>query len=258
MQVLRVVRDRERVRVDRGRELVARVDHHLRVDAELLVDRLLELALERRRRRAAREHDVAALHERLDVGVAEASISARRSGMLTRLARADVDAAQERDAVARSQPEDAPRVAVEEQLARLVVEPERVEVRRAPAPARSSGSWSRTGPCAGRRGSQVARRAPADSGARCRPRCRCRRSRACGRRRPSPRSTGSRCGRRRSRAPGSRSRPGRCRGSAGRSRTGAAGRCGRPGCRTARRARRTRRTAGSSGGRSAAPPTATG
>ena len=67
------------------------------------------------------------------------------------------------------------------------------------------------------------------------PRYRCRRSRVCGPRRPSPRSTDSRRGRTRSPTRESRGRPGRCRESGGRSPTAAAARYDRPGCRTGRR-----------------------
>jgi hypothetical protein len=52
VEVLRLLRHVERVRLDRGGELVARADHDLRVDAELLLDLLLELLLERGRLRA--------------------------------------------------------------------------------------------------------------------------------------------------------------------------------------------------------------
>ena len=48
VEVLRTSGYRERVRLDRRGELVAGAHHHLRVDAEPLLDLLLELALERR------------------------------------------------------------------------------------------------------------------------------------------------------------------------------------------------------------------
>jgi hypothetical protein len=60
----------ERVALDDGGDLVARAHDHRRVHAERLGDLLLEVALEPLRGDAARQDDVAALHERLDVAVA--------------------------------------------------------------------------------------------------------------------------------------------------------------------------------------------
>ena len=195
MQVLRVVRDLERVRLDRGRQLVARAHHDLRVDAEPLPRSPPQAASPARRRRgAAGEDDVAALHRRLDVACGRAPRSARAARASHPLARADVDAAQQRDPVRAHSRTPARRC--RRGTGSRVSSSMRRRVRCSSACCGAIIGWlepnmtlRRRSGCAGRR------RAPADSAARCRRTCRCRRSRACGRRRPSPPSTGTRCAR---------------------------------------------------------------